>query len=203
MSFFLILSLFGVSFAAFSQTSIEASEEWTSDEEKRDIREECRADIAGAYFELLNRVERDSAFVVALKARISTLKKGLISARQELGPKLKERDQSSFNLNLERSVDALQSHIKLLEKRMKSENDLLAKYAKTLKYALRDQKSFKSRMDSVFKVMDDQSNQGYKKKIVYRHSCHRFEFLCPLPKAQARVLENILENEKVHREQKK
>lgn len=158
----------------------------------RDIREECRSKIAGYYFELLNQVESHSGFVVSLKGKISTIKIGLDGASDLLSKFKKVRDASGYDLELERKVRNQLDLVNLLKKRLSEDTAALKSYQQKLDFATKAEKRFKSKILHVFDIKKDERVAGYKMKILFKHSCHEFEFLCPLPKQQASMLRTMM-----------
>jgi hypothetical protein len=186
MERYFLLMLFGIIFGSYKSVGREVG---------RDIREECRAVIAGHYFQLLNDVERTSSFVVTIKTKLTSLKQGLIVSRKQLKQMVQQRDQQGYNFEREQEVKNAKDHLALLLMRQASESILLEKYQKDLKKSLKSRKTFKDKFLKVFLIEHDKDIPGFNIRVLYRHSCHEFEFLCPLPKKQAQSLTQILGGE--------
>lgn len=161
------------------------------EEQNRDLREICRANLAGHYFALRNSSERNGAFVTNLKAKIARIQGGIAKTEAALAQELQRRKEA-YSFEVETRISQIQGQLTSLKGLAQTEQTLLAKCQTDLDQSLAEQVAFVARLTKVFKIEKDQEGVGYKERIVYLQDCHKFEFLCPLPKEQRGPLGEIM-----------
>ena len=162
------------------------------DYDNKDIRELCRMRIAGHYLKTVSSVERLAGYVVSLKTKLTTLEKSERENRGKLEKLRLLREKNLYDYDVERTYRSQKDLYDLLQKRITNDTKTLQKVQTSLKEAVQKRDTFKKKLLKVFTIKKNPDSKGYDIKVDYKHTCHEFDFLCPLPKNQALQLKKIL-----------
>lgn len=165
----------------------------------RDIREECRAQVAGIYLDYLS--EMDS---VAANLKFATQKMGsLHHLKGQIEKKIKETqqiiDKSDYNVSLNEQMISLNARMQLINEQIALNRNQLTTNHRVLKKLTEERDALKISMGNVFmvkkKALEHKNKRegDYSIDVSYKHQCKQFHFLCPLPPQQAKNLKDIFE----------
>ena len=157
-------------------------------ESGRDWREECRAKLSGTYINFYNIVEVGDSQNIWLTREINKTKKALTGLRISLKELRKEDVRRAFDLDLEEKIREKTEMKDLLENNLAENRRLLEKNRQDMERADHRRRALKKQMEKVFRITPMTQRIGKYVDVRYLHQCGRWEYLCPLPPAQARAL---------------
>ena len=157
-----------------------------------DLREECRAEIAGKYIDLLNSEMHHKSYIESLEAKNGSL----IKARLEYIAKLQEIKtvlrKVGFSVQHEQVALGVREKIKLVDRILAEQKLAVVEYKSKYAGVMAARKDIEARLAKVFYMDRYPDNGGFLVKVEYQHRCKEYQFMCPLPRKHREALSQIL-----------
>lgn len=163
----------------------------------RDVREECRARLAGLFLSAHNDLKMVEDAAVSLEKKVDSLQKGEATASQQLQSARKETEKKDYDAARLEALDAAKYRLASIQEQSSQNKSLLGQAKKELSQKKQDVEKMRSTLLSLFTMtpVTVGKDGGYTFDLQYRHKCSQFQTLCPLPLPQATSLSHLLPKE--------
>lgn len=163
----------------------------------RDVREECRARLAGLFLSAHNDLKMAEDATASLEEKAGSLKKGEATAEQQLQSARKETEKKDYDAARLESLEGAKFRLAAIREQASQNQHLLGQAKKELSQKKQDVEKMKVNLSTLFTMtpVTVGKDGGYSFDLQYRHKCSQFQNLCPLPISQATSLSHLFPKE--------
>lgn len=161
-----------------------------------DFRSQCRLAVGGLLVSTTSEIDRAQAIINAWNKKSAHLQTELSKWHEQKKALEGKIKQLPFDRKLEEELLGLDYKINLAESEWKQGKAIAAQEMKILEKSTAFRKVFRARIIKIFDIKKASlmEKSGYDFKVTFRHTCGKYQYVCPLPAEQRRFL-NALADE--------
>lgn len=159
-------------------------------EYQTNVREACRAAVAGGYLKAYDEREKLKTYGRGLRDQVGATAAAVKKAKRAFDAAKTAAERATFDLNLAEKRDETAATLQTFEAQLKDYQDLLSEAEQTLTKATEVEAQMKQRIAKVFvfERMEDKADGGYPIHLAYKAACPKFRHVCALPRGDAQNL---------------
>ena len=166
-------------------------------EEFKNIREICRSDLAGIFFNIFSEHDDISSRYNSLITEKAAMEKKLVEDEKEYARLREEIDRKEYNPALQDKRIASTAGMEHLKQMIHDYELRTTKYKSDSVILQRKKQVLENALKKVFQLkitlLDKSPKHGkYSIRMEYNHTCSKYYAICPLPKADVEALLGII-----------
>ena len=166
-----------------------------ADEYRSDIRELCRAEVAGTLIRKKNKVDMLEQSISLWEQKLIQLEREEAKLEKRRKPLLIKAENEHFDLQLEEQITGVNNRLDVVVSQIRLGRSDVARNMPALEAAKKALKHFRSEIKPVFKIAKVKIKQegAYNFSVAYRYQCGAYQYICPLPKSHREGLVKVAE----------
>lgn len=165
--------------------------------EPLDVRTACRDAVAGRYITLYSEIHYLKDFIAYLKQNTKKLEQEIIKTTQKYDKITEKVLKSDFNVSLEEKKLGYATRLDTIKTKLRNNNLTIGTMQQKHSKLTKEKDIFAQKINKVFSITNKKPRSLDSGKFIieieYYHKCRRFRFLCPLPRGQAKGLEQLVQ----------